>query len=64
MLDYRLYFFDSAGKHIHHFEPVQALGDGEALELARLHTGRSPLELWLRGRQVGSFPTEIAAAAI
>jgi len=62
MLDYRLYFLDGAGDHIERFEAVEAVGDTDAIEIANLYTGSWPLELWLRGRKVESFPAQDRAS--
>ena len=52
---YRLYFMTSCGLHIDAFEAIEADGDIAALELAERYRGRYPIELWWRGRKVGSF---------
>ena len=55
MKDYRLYFMSYCGLHIDRFEPIEAHGDLEAIEIAKLYTGRYPIELWWRDRKVQAF---------
>jgi hypothetical protein len=59
MLDYRLYFLDSTARHIERFEPITAVADADALEIAAEFLGRWPMELWLRDRHVKSFPAQV-----
>ncbi len=52
---YRLYFMSSDGSHIENFEPIKARDDAEAIETAKRHICRQPLELWWRERRVHTF---------
>ena len=56
MINYRLYFMTCTGNHIDRFEAIEADSDAGAIEAAKLYQGSYPLELWLLGRRVETFP--------
>ena len=63
MAHYRLYFLSGSDGHIVRFEPIEARDDREAAWLAEAHVGARPLELWDKGRRVGSWAAVEAAGS-
>lgn len=63
MVYYRLYRLSGPGGRFVGFEEIEAPDDVAALELARVHVGRQPLELWCGSRQVGALAAATSATA-